>query len=127
MTMNSPMHEEIQAWRSRSDAEFEQRAREEANQPGPGIPEGVLLALADYNRGLHERNQLPVGMILDLISAKHLGDRPATTYQLMVAAEVGRDLFFAAIFHPDATEEFLQEARDEIGPLVDMALDQYGW
>lgn len=127
MTMNSQMHQEIQAWRARSYAEFEQKAKEEANRPDTGIPETVLAAFAEYDRGIHERNQLPVGMLLDLISAKHLGDRSATTYQLMVVAEVARDLLFAAIFHPDATEDFLQEARGEIGPLVDMALDQYGW
>jgi hypothetical protein len=65
-------------------------------------------------------------MFLDAINVKRLGGRRATEYQLMTVAEVGYELFTAAIYHPDATEKFLDEARGEFGPLVDTALYETG-
>ena len=48
----------------------------------------------------------------------------------MVVAEAGRDLFRAAICHPDATEEFLEEASEQFGPIVEATLfddPEYRW
>lgn len=125
MTMNSPKNEDIQAWLIQSDAEFEQRVRERANRRATGIPESDPARHDAYVRDMHERDQFPVGMLLDLIEVGRLGDRRATKYQLMVIAEAGRDLFRAAICHADATEEFLEEASDEFGPMVEAVLDHY--
>lgn len=118
------MNEDIQAWLIQSDAEFEQKVRDKANRPATCLPESVLAKSDAHDRDMHERNQFPVGMLLDLIDVGRLGDRRATTYQLMVIAEAGRDLFLAAILHPDATEEFLADASEQFGSIVEAVLEE---
>ncbi|OBA81547.1 hypothetical protein A9W99_02745 [Mycobacterium sp. 1164966.3] len=61
--------------------------------------------------------RLPVGAFLEIIQADRDGDRRPSCKQLMKVAETGVQLFYAAIGHIDATEEFLEEARSEWGPL----------
>jgi hypothetical protein len=39
MTIKSPMHQRIRDWLRQSDAEFEGRAKKEAEQPNRGIPQ----------------------------------------------------------------------------------------
>jgi len=54
-------------------------------------------------------------MFLESISEEHLGNRQATRDELMLVAEVGKDLLYAAIAHRDATPEILDEAREHWG------------
>jgi hypothetical protein len=67
------------------------------------------------------RNQLTIGELLDSISEEHLGDRQATLNELMRIADVGVELFYAAIAHRDVTPGVLEEARRRWGPLADVA------
>ena len=61
-------------------------------------------------------------MFLDVIDYDKPDPRWATLYQLVQVALAGYDLFCAALAHPDATEEVLQEIREQCsGPIVDAA------
>ncbi len=126
MTGMSRIRQEIERWQRQSDAEFDKRVDAQGEHTNADLPDTLAQAVADYERGIHERNQLPVGMLLDTISVNHLGDRPATKYQLMVVAEIGYELFRAAIFHPDATDEVLTEAREQFNGVVDVTLNEPG-
>jgi hypothetical protein len=122
MTVKSARDKRIRNWHLKSEAEFEEKVKKETDLPTGGLPESVLNACAHYDRNIHERNQYPLGMFLDLIDMRHLGDRRATMEQLLMVANTGRELFLAAILHPDVTDEFLEEARSLFGSLVDTAL-----
>ena len=114
----SHMLQRIRFWHRQSDAQFEEKTEKEAALPSRGIPPDVLAMSSREERDVHERNQHPVGMFLDLVEV----DKRPTAEQLMLVAEVGHDLLSAALGHPDATEDFLEEARENWGPLVDVAL-----
>jgi hypothetical protein len=101
------------------DARFE-KMEKEAALPGGGISPEVLAMASRAERDVHERNQHPVGMFLDLVDY----DKRPTAEQLMLVAEVGHNLLYAALGHPDATEGFLEEARETWGPLVDAGLQE---
>jgi hypothetical protein len=79
---------------------------------------------AEHAFGVHIRYRLPVGTFFDAIEEDRHGDRRPSVTQLMHVAETGVDLFYAAIGHIDATEEFLEEARGRWGPLVDAGLEE---
>ena len=72
------------------------------------------------------RNQLTIGELFYSISKEHLGDRQATLNELMRIGDVGVDLFYAVITHPDFTREVLEEARGQWGLLVDVARQKCG-
>jgi hypothetical protein len=72
----------------------------------------------------HMRLRFPLGTFFDSIKVDYDGDWRPSLKQLMQVAETGKDLFYAAIGHPDATEEFLDEASEQWGPLVDTALQE---
>jgi hypothetical protein len=101
---------------------FEERQRGKVD--GFTFPEHLKKRSAEHRFGEHIRRRLPVGVFLDTIEEDRDGDgRPSLT-QLMQVAKTGVKLFYAAIGHIDATEEFLEEARGEWGPLVDAALEE---
>jgi hypothetical protein len=98
--------------------------RERGKDDGFTYPEHLKELVAEHDWGEHIRRRLPVGAFLDAIEEDLDGDwRPSLT-QLMQVAETGKELFYAAIGHIDATEEFLEEARSQWGPLVDAALEE---
>ena len=86
------------------------------------LPPEVEAALAECERADRVRNQLAVGALLDSIS----GDRHASPNELLRIADVGKDLLYAALSHPDATPAVLEEAREHWGALVDAALEEMG-
>jgi hypothetical protein len=90
------------------------------------IPPEVEAMFAEAERQIEVRNQIPVGVLLDSIAEEHLGDRQATSNELLRVADVGVKLFCAAIAHRDATLETLEEARKHWGPQVDVALQECG-
>jgi chaperone required for assembly of F1-ATPase len=90
------------------------------------IPPEVEAMFAEAERQIEVRNQIPVGVLFNSISEEHLGDRQATSNELLRVADVGVELFYAAIAHRDATPEILEEAREHWGPLVDVALEECG-
>src|SRR5258705_11362391 len=90
------------------------------------IPPGVEALIAEYDRQIEIPTQITVGVLLDSISEEHLGDRQTTSDELLRVANVGKELFYAAIAHRDATPEVLEEAREHWGPLVDVALQECG-
>jgi hypothetical protein len=98
--------------------------RERGNEDGFTVPEYWEEWEAEHGFGEHIRRRLPVGAFLDAIEEDRHGDRRPSVTQLMEVAETGVDLFYAAIGHIDATEEFLEEARGQWGPLVDAALQE---
>ena len=101
---------------------FEELQR--AKVDGFTFPEHLKKRSAEHRFGEHIRRRLPVGVFLDTIAEDRDGDgRPSLT-QLMQVAKTGVKLFYAAIGHIDATEEFLDEARSQWGPLVDAALEE---
>lgn len=100
----------------------EERDRSEGD--GLSLPEELKNLLAQHDFDEHIRRRLPVGAFLDCIEEDYDGDRRSTSTQLMQVAETGVQLFYAAIGHIDATQEFLEDARGQWGPLVDAALEQ---
>ena len=98
--------------------------RERANDDGFTLPERLKEWEAQHDFGEYMRRRFPVGAFFDSIAEDRDGDwRPSLT-KLMQVAETGVELFYAAIGHIDATEEFLEEARGRWGPLVDAALQE---
>ena len=98
--------------------------RERGKDDGFTFPEHLKNWEAEHDFVEHMRRRFPVGAFLDSIEEDRDGDwRPSLT-QLMQVAETGMELFYAAIGHIDATEEFLKEARGRWGPLVDAALQE---
>ncbi len=94
-------------------------------KPG-GFPPEVEEMLLIAERDIEVRNQLTIGELLDSISEEHLGDRQATLNELLRIADVGVELFYAAITHRDVTPEVLEEARGQWGQLVDVARQECG-
>jgi hypothetical protein len=92
---------------------------EKIERSGGIVDEEDMRAMS--KRLIQVRNMLTVGEFFHSISPEHLGDRQATLNELMRVADVGVELFFAVITHRDVTEEVLEEARGEWGPLVDVA------
>jgi hypothetical protein len=97
--------------------------RERGKDDGFTFPEHLKEWEAKYDFGEHIRRRFPVGAFFDSIKEDYDGDWRPSLKQLMQVAETGKDLFYAAIGHIDATEEFLDEARGQFGPLVDAALE----
>ncbi|MGZ6853352.1 MAG: hypothetical protein ACXVGC_04680 [Mycobacteriaceae bacterium] len=109
---------------NREDRDRQCEERERGKEDGFVFPEHLKELVAQHDWGEHIRRRLPVGAFLDAIEEDLDGDwRPSLT-QLMQVAETGKELFYAAIGHIDATEEFLKEARSQWGPLVDAALEE---
>jgi hypothetical protein len=97
--------------------------RERSEDDSFTYPEHMKKWDAEFDFGEHIRRRFPVGMFLDSIEEDRDGDWRPSVKQLMRVAETGKELFYAAIGHIDATEEFLDEARGQFGPLVDAALE----
>ncbi len=114
---NSHMLQRIRFWHRQSAARFEKAEKDAAL---PSLPPEVIAMLSRVERNVHERNQHPVGMFFDLVGY----DKRPTAEQLMLVAEAGVDLLYAALGHPGATTSFLEEAREAWGPLVDAALQE---
>ncbi len=53
-----------------------------------------------------------------------LGEERATKTNLVRIAEVAQELLFAAVRHPDVTDEVLDKMRERLSPLVDCALSE---
>jgi hypothetical protein len=106
-----------------------------AESPG-GLPPEKAICVEESGTPLYiDDEELTIGELLDSISEEYLGDRQATLNELMRIADVGVELFYAAIAHRDVTPEVLEEARRRWGPLADVARlmdkprrrgDQYG-
>jgi hypothetical protein len=106
------------------EAVEERKKRVRAKDDGAALPRAVEERLAKLDFDEHIRYRLPVGAVLDTIEVDRDGDRRPSLFQLRQAAMSGVELFCAAIGHIDASEEFLEEARDMWGPLVDAALQE---
>jgi hypothetical protein len=98
--------------------------RERGKDDGCTLSEHLKKGEAEHHFGEHIRRRLPVGAFLDTIEEDRDGDWHPSLYQLLEVANIGVELFYAAIGHIDATEEFLEEARSQWGPLVDAALEE---
>jgi hypothetical protein len=98
--------------------------RERGKDDGFTYPEHLKEGEAKYDFGEHIRRRLPVGAHLDFIEEDRDGGWRPSVYQLLEVARTGVGLFYAAIGHVDATEEFLREARAQWGKLVDTALEE---
>jgi hypothetical protein len=88
------------------------------------FPAHLKKRAAEHHFDKHIHRRFPVGAFLDSIKEDYDGDSRPSLTQLMQVAETGVELFYAAIGHIDATEEFLEEARSQWGPLVDAALEE---
>ena len=119
------MHSWIRFWLKRDDHKFAEYAkhRDEFDQgvADSGVLPDVLEMCARYDQNLHDRNQFPVGAFFDMIS-----NHNSSAEKLFVAAEVGADLFYAALCAADDTDntEFFVQAYDRWGALVDTALQE---
>jgi hypothetical protein len=126
----------IQSWNAKQVLAYEKQVaereeqhrkseeRERGKDDGYTFPEKLRELEAQHAFGEHIRRRFPVGAHLDSIEADRDGDRRPSLTQLMQVAESGVLLLYAALGHIDATEEFLQEARSQWGPLVDAALQE---
>lgn len=127
-----PMHSWIMSWLERDEQEFTRAAtrRRERDQVtgGLGLPPEVLRMSEELALERHRRDQFPVGVFLDLIDKPQNGGRKLTGEELMVVAQTGRDLFYAAICAADEDDnrEFFVCALGYYGPLVDAALEECG-
>ena len=132
MPTNSPMHSWIRFWIKRNDHEFEEQANKDREGDlrlaESGLPLPILDLIAEHDLDRHQRNQFPVGAFFDMIDSQRHGGAKATAEQLVVVAEVGADLFYAAICTADDedTAEFFIEAYERWGELVDTALEMMG-
>ena len=123
--MTTPLRTRIINWLDRHDREFAAQAQRERDQVLPDdrrIPADVMEMFAKYDEDIHKRNQLPVGMLFDFIR-----DQP-TANTLLIVAEIGEQLFGAAILAADENDntEFFAEAYGQWGPLVDAVLEECG-
>jgi hypothetical protein len=114
----------IADWNAKQILAYDEQVAERGKDDGFTYPEHVEELVADYDFGEHIRRRVPVGVFLDSIKEDYDGDRRPSLTQLMQVAETGTLLFYAAIGHIDATDEFLEEARGNWGPLVDAALEE---
>ena len=117
----------IRFWQ-RTQAEVEQRiARRRPEYEQAGLPAGVAAAAADHEMAIHERNQLPVGMLLDSINPDRLGGRHPSVEELLEVAEAGFELLYSALCCGHESDEFLDELRETWGgEVVDAALAECG-
>ena len=119
----------IASWNKMQSVAYDEEVKERekrvrAKDDGAALPRAVEERLAKLDFDEHIRYRLPVGALLDTIEVDRDGDRRPSLYQLRQVAMSGVELFCAAIGHIDASEEFLEEARDMWGPLVDAALQE---
>jgi hypothetical protein len=119
----------IASWNAKQILAYDEQVkkredRERAKDDGNSLPQDLKELLAQHDFGEHIRRRIPVGAYFDSIKEDYDGDRRPSLTDLIQAAELGADLFYAAIGHIDATEEFLEEARSHWGPLVDAALEE---
>jgi hypothetical protein len=130
MTTDSPMHSWIRFWLKRNDHEFEKNAEwtRELDQTviETDLRPSVREMLAQLTLERHQRNQFPVGAYFDLIDSRRHDGQQASVEQLMMVAEIGADLFFAAICVADDNdnEELFVEAYEHWGPLIDTVLQE---
>lgn len=130
MPTNSPMHSWIRFWIKRNGHEFEEPAKKDREGDlrlvESGVPLRTLELIAQYDLDCHQRNQFPVGAFFDIINSQRHGGVKATAEQLFVVAEVGADLFYAAICTADDEDnaEFFIKAYERWGELVDTALQE---
>jgi hypothetical protein len=115
-------YDEQVAKREELDRRREERERREDD--GYIFPKYLKEQLAQHDFAEHIRRRFPVGTFFDSIKEDYDGDRRASSKQLMQVAEIGMQLFYAAISHIDATTEFLDDARYEWGALVDAVLER---
>ncbi|OBB07098.1 hypothetical protein A5668_01410 [Mycolicibacterium fortuitum] len=123
------MHDWIRFWLRRNDREFQELiVREREADQHSNLPPDVQEILADFNRKRHERDQFPVGAFFDSVDADRHGGRKPTAEQLLVVAEVGKDLLYDAICTADVDDnaEFFVDAYEYWGPLVDTVLQECG-
>lgn len=114
-------HEQV---RKRREQYRKREERQRGEDNGYAFPEHLKEWLDRHDFGEHIRRRFPVGALLDSIKEDYHEDRRSSSKKLMQVAEIGVQLFYAAIGHIDATEEFLGEARSAWGPLVDAALEE---
>jgi hypothetical protein len=119
----------IASWNKQQIVAYDEQVKERekrvrAKDDGAALPRHLEERLAELDFDEHFRRRLPVGVLLDAIEEDRDGDRRPSLYQLRQVAMCGVDLFCAAICHIDASEEFLEEARSQWGPLVDAALQE---
>jgi hypothetical protein len=86
----------------------------------------------DYDFAEHMRLRFPVGVFLDRIKVDDTGEDKPTTKQLMQTFETGRMLINAALSHPDATEDFIEDAEGlwgsaVVGAMLDELKDGMGY
>ena len=102
-------------------------AIEKGKAAGRELPsEEVEVWMTNYDFGEFIRHRLPVGVFMDNADLVDDGSWKPSTKQLMAVLETGRDMVCAALGHPDATEEFLEEARSLWGYPVDAIMDGKG-
>lgn len=113
--------EQIASWNAEQILDYENQERR-LHDGGNSVPERVKESLRQLDFGELMSRRFPVGMFFDSIKEDYDGGRRPSCTQLMQVAETGKELFYAAIGHIDANEEFLEDARSYWGPLVDAAL-----
>lgn len=117
----------IRFWLRRNDREFEESfVRRRESEPGSGLPSHVQELFYEFDRNRHQRDQFPLGAFFESIDAdRHGGTKPAAD-KLMVVAEAGQELLYAAICTADDDDnaEFFVKAYSYWGPLVDTVLQE---
>jgi hypothetical protein len=112
----------IASWNKQQMVAYDEEVKEREKRVH-AHPRAVEERLAKLDFEEHIRYRLPLGALLDVIEEDRDGDWQPSRYQLRQVAMSGVELFCAAICHIHASEEFLEEARDTWGPLVDAALE----
>ena len=110
----------IANWLAEDAVRFDKKAADNAEM---GSESSTLELLNKFEFAEHMRRRLPVGSFLDKTDVDETGAWKPSTLSLFQVFETGKMLVNAALSHPDATEEFLEQARDEWGPVTDEALD----
>jgi hypothetical protein len=120
----------IRFWQRTQTEATARIAAERARNEQAGIRADVAAAAAYYDMDIHDRNQLPVGMLLDSIDPERLGGRQPTVEELLEVAEAGFELLYSALCvgsGGEGFEEFVDELRETRGgEVVDAALGECG-
>ena len=134
MAIHAPtdMHDWIWSWLKDNDREFEKKRKErdqqrERHKNSPHtLPATTEALYEDSVLGDHQRNQLPVGVFLDRIHSEQRGGAKPDAYQLFHCADVGADLFHAAIYAAEDQDnaELFVRAYETWGPLVTAVLEE---
>ena len=131
MTTHQDVQEFVQDWWRRDEQEFAYwvKKKEERNQrliaSDHELPLEVVRHMAEYELGLHHRDQVPVGAYLDSVRPQEEDER-ITTNQLCVVAEIGHDLLYAAVCQADEQDdaEFFETAFSHWGELIEAAITE---